>query len=678
MSGIFRTKWPGVVRGRQLEKSYSLFDLVCVGVGGTIGSGVFVLTGLITRENGPAAPLCYLVGGIGCIFSAASYAELSAKIPSTGSGYAYVMATLGEYPAIVAAGCLSLEYGGSAAAVARSWGDKLSSGLYNSMGIPKSTSQPFDLNIGASLLQLACVLLLLRGVDISKKTVNVLTVAKLVLCVIMITGGLCLLQPRLFSQVQFQSVSVNNVLRGSTTSFFAFLGYDEVCFLSSESKNPRNLSIAVFLTLAISTVVYVLAALALAGMSPRELINSESGFSSAFLAHGGGWEGFAHFVALGELLTLPLVVLITFMAQPRLQLALAQDGLLPEALGILDDRGNMRNGILCSGVVCVLLALLVPFRFLEDVISAAVLISFQMTNAALMVLRKAGAGSNEDDVSVARGGGGSSSSSRVAFNPLQQHSSHSSHSSSTDSAHLPETIASVSESQHGLSDGDSESKGNGEGGHDLPDGMIHVETEQSHLGSIHDPGLHQNSSQPNRLVALLLCFHCAAILFATCVSHPASQPTLSAVMAVLSAVACMWLARGIDTLPDSPPRPDSASTDSHLSLASGAPYQVPFVPYTPLIGTVINYLLLAQLSASSAFFLVLFFLAITLLYLGTRQWRGSWWGSIEELLNALDRAVDPPQADPPAAATHGAEIAASGARSYSPLEVAGADTRRRL
>ena len=641
MSGFFRTKWPGAITGRrQLEKSYSLFDLVCVGVGGTIGSGVFVLTGLITRDNGPAAPLCYMVGGIGCIFSAASYAELSAKIPSTGSGYAYVMATLGEFPAIVAAGCLSLEYGGSAAAVARSWGDKLSSWLNNTMGIPKSTSQPFDLNIGASLLQLACVLLMLRGVDISKRAVNVLTVAKLALCAIMVAGGLCLLQPRLFSPAQFQSVSMNNVLSGSTTSFFAFLGYDEVCFLSSESKNPRDLPRAVFLTLGVSTLVYVLAALALAGMSPRELISSEGGFSSAFFAHGGGWQGFAHFVAAGELLTLPLVVLVTFMAQPRLQLALAQDGLLPEALGSLDERGNMRNGILCSGAVCVVLALLVPFRFLEDVISAAVLLSFQMTNTALMVLRKAGAGSDGDG-SVARDSGGSS----VAFNPLQQHSSHSSHqvfhfSSSTDSIHLPETIASVSESQHGqsdreadgLSDGDSESKG--ERGHDSPD-EIQVETEQSqsHFGSIHVPGQHQNS--PNRLVPHLLCFHCAAILFTTCVTHPASQPTLSAVMAVLSAVACMWLARGIDVMPDSsPPFSDS-------------PYQVPLVPYTPLIGTVINYLLLSQLSFSSVVFLVIFFLAIILLYLGFKsQWKGNWWVIIESFLNSLDRSVDPPVSDP--------------------------------
>jgi amino acid transporter len=109
-----------------LERSLSLFDLICVGVGGTVGSGVFVLTGIIAHSYaGPGCVISWLIAGICCMLSALSYAELSSRMTSAGSSYAYVYYSLGELPAVIAAWCLSLEYGISGSAVARSWGEQL-------------------------------------------------------------------------------------------------------------------------------------------------------------------------------------------------------------------------------------------------------------------------------------------------------------------------------------------------------------------------------------------------------------------------------------------------------------------------------------------------------------------------------------------------------------------------
>ena len=154
--------------------------------------------------------------------------------------------------------------------------------------------------------------------------------------------------------------------------------------MAAEAKNPRqNLPLAVFGTILIVTTLYSFAALALVGMQDYRKIDSDSGFSFAFLSNG--WVGAAQVVAIGEIVTLPLGVLVSVLAQPRLQFALARDGLLPKVFARLDAKGNLSYSIMFSGIGSTLVALFVPFTSLNDVISAGVLISFIMTNVSLLV-----------------------------------------------------------------------------------------------------------------------------------------------------------------------------------------------------------------------------------------------------------------------------------------------------
>lgn len=160
-----------------------------------------------------------------------------------------------------------------------------------------------------------------------------------------------------------------------------------MCCLAAEAKHPQKiLPAAVFGTIAIVTVFYALASLALVGMMNYSDIDTESGFSVAFKDRGMQWA--ATIVAAGELITLPIVVLISFMAQPRLQYAMAIDGLLPPMFCELDKRGNLTKSMVVTGIVLSLIALLIPFAYLDDMISAGVLLSFNLTNTSLVIVRR--------------------------------------------------------------------------------------------------------------------------------------------------------------------------------------------------------------------------------------------------------------------------------------------------
>lgn len=375
-----------------VEQNHSLFDLLCIGVGATVGSGVFVLTGLVAHSYaGPGVVVSWAVAGLACGFSAMSYAELSASLPSPGSSYSYVYRYLGELPAYLAAYCLSLECGMSAAAVARNWGVKLS----NFLGQSAITSGDQDqgLNVYSGLLMAATVFLFLLGSDASKLTINIFTVVKILLILFMIACGWSLFQPRNIEH--FAPMGVTGIMRGATSCFFGFVGYDEVCCMALETKNPQeSLPIAVFGTIFIVSALYMLSSFALVGMQSYDKIDSQSGFAVAFYDNGYIIPG--NITALGELITLPLVVIVSFLPQPRILYAMAKDHLCPQAFATCNNKGVFVQGVLYSGVVCTLIAFFVPFSALDDVISAGVLLSFNMTNCCV-ILRRMDPGANEAD-----------------------------------------------------------------------------------------------------------------------------------------------------------------------------------------------------------------------------------------------------------------------------------------
>eukprot|EP00501_MAST-03F_sp_TOSAG23-6_P000607 GSMAST32.ASY1.ANO1.628.1 assembled CDS len=374
-----------------LDRSLTLTDLLAIGIGGTVGSGIFVTTGLIAHAYaGPGVVLSWLIGGVCCCISGLSYAEMSSRLPSAGSAYAYTYYTMGELPAFI------VEYGVSAAAVARSWGDKVVFVIeeqfkLNGVGFLNYEYGAFM----AGLIQFLSVLLLLLGFSISTRVIKVATVFKVILVIFIMIVGFIHFDISNVSPIVPNTKDKENGLHsfpsfgftGATQAFFGFVGFDEVCCMAAQTQDTRRvMPKAVLGTIAGVTVLSAGASLALVGMSDYKNISAVSGFTSAFQQHDLDWV--AYIVSFGELLTLPFVVVIAFLAQPQLLFAMSKDGLLPEIFSATDKNKNLFWGTAISGTLMTVIAVFVPFTHLEDVICTGVLISFNMTNVALILVLK--------------------------------------------------------------------------------------------------------------------------------------------------------------------------------------------------------------------------------------------------------------------------------------------------
>ena len=247
--------------------------------------------------------------------------------------------------------------------------------------------------------------MLLNGVKESKRVTNFFTALKVSIVMFMLIAGFCYVRPSNWRP--FSPYGAAGVFRGASGTFFGYLGYDQVSCLAEEVQDPKKtlpraiVGVLVFgryhcgelwvyvvywlaHQLLSVTFVYVAGTFVLTGMQPYDEISPVSGFPAAFYSVDASIA--AEITALGEIVTLPIVVLITIMTQPRLQYAMSVDGLLPPVFREVDGGGNLWKGTLVSGVLMVLIATFVPFENLNDMISCAVLTALSITDTSLVLL----------------------------------------------------------------------------------------------------------------------------------------------------------------------------------------------------------------------------------------------------------------------------------------------------
>ncbi|KAG6966934.1 hypothetical protein JG687_00004565 [Phytophthora cactorum] len=379
---------------QDLPRSLSLFDLICIGIGGTVGSGIFSTAASIVSDTaGPSAVISWLIGGVVCCMNALAYMELTTRIPSSGSTYAYAYHAIGEMPAVVAGWLLTLEYAVSGAGVARSWAQKVEDWVI--LEHPDASVHWLNLeysNILSAVIQGLCVVVLLAGLRFGKMFVNGFTILKLFVVIFIIIAGFCAidadnLSPFIPARAENSSgdmaYGTQGIITGATQAFFGYIGFDEVCCLAAEAKNPKKvMPVAVLSVVTGTAVLSVLCSLVLSGMVPYSQATSfPDGFS------GVGWDWASQIVRAGETITMPVVVLIAFLAQPRLNYALACDGLMPEIFAKVDAKGNLFVNTLITGIFFTLVAFVVPFVTLWDIVNFGILISFVMSNSSLMMIR---------------------------------------------------------------------------------------------------------------------------------------------------------------------------------------------------------------------------------------------------------------------------------------------------
>lgn len=382
------------------ETKLSLIDLLCIGVGSTVGSGVFVLTGDVLPVAGPSASLSWIFAGAACLLSGFAYMELSARLPTRGSCYTFSYHGLGELWAVIGAFCITLEYGVSGAGVARNWSRKMGNflgedykhvvffyfgkGTWAANATAAELDDPYArtdhnyMDLSAAFLTAGCTLLLMGGLSLSKAVVNLMTLMKVLLVIFMVICGFLGASQNIFESGEvFAPGGISGVVNATTLLFFGFIGFDEVCCLSSKAKNAsRTMPFALIGTLGI-------AALAISLISEP---GKSSDFGTAFADKG--WTVVSWIVCLGELILLPLVVLLSILPQPEVSATMATDRLIPSIFRKQSSDGTFVWGLALTGLIAlVALALACPFSILWNVISLGVLLSFNLSNASLINIR---------------------------------------------------------------------------------------------------------------------------------------------------------------------------------------------------------------------------------------------------------------------------------------------------
>ena len=380
-----------------LERTISPVGLTAMGVGAIIGTGIFVVIGQGAAAAGPAVVLAFVLAAVTCLFSALSYAELAAAVPVAGSAYTYSYATMGELVAFIIGWDLILEYGVSVAAVAVGWGGNVNAFLDSAFGfrIPDAIStSPEDggvFNLPAVFIVMAITFLLIRGTRESATANLIMVGIKIVILIFFIIAALTS-----FSIDNFKNFSPDGV-QGITTAggliFFAYIGFDAVATGSEESKDPgRDLPIAIVGSLVISTVLYVLVAVAAVGVAPIKVMtqskNSDAPLSAALEA-GTGLSWASAVLSLGALIAITSVVLVILYGQTRIFFAMCRDGLLPRSFAKIHPRyGTPARLTLAFGILVSILAALVPLAEIIKLVNIGTLFAFTLVNIGVIILRR--------------------------------------------------------------------------------------------------------------------------------------------------------------------------------------------------------------------------------------------------------------------------------------------------
>ena len=395
-AGLVRTLGPGA--------------LIAIGIGGIIGTGIFVLTGLAAAQHaGPAIPLSFIVAALGCVFAGLCYAEFSSMVPVSGSAYAYSYATLGEFVAWFVGWNLVLEYMLAAATVAVGWSRYLVK-LLDELHIvapAKLLSAPFTGEVGhafamsGAIVNIPAIFIAALATTIcyigirQSATFNGFVVAiKVSIVVLVIAFGAFFVDtgnwhPYIPENTgTFGEFGVSGILRASGIIFFAYIGFDAVSTAAQEAKNPqRDMPIGILGSLIICTVLYILMSAVLTGLVPYPQLNDAAPVVVALQAHPQlAWLKI--WVIIGALAGLTSVILVMILAQARIFLTMAQHGLLPPSFAKVHPKYRTPHiATVVTGGFAMLAAGLLPINVLSEMVSIGTLIAFIVVCIGVLVLR---------------------------------------------------------------------------------------------------------------------------------------------------------------------------------------------------------------------------------------------------------------------------------------------------
>ena len=394
-----------------LKRALTSWNLVALGIGAIIGTGIFVLTGTAAANHaGPALILSFLISAVGCVFAGLCYAEFASMIPIAGSAYTYSYATLGEFFAWLIGWDLILEYLFASSTVAVGWSGYVVS-FIKDFGInipPQLCHAPFDhikgegwvftgnlVNFPAVFIIAIITVLLVIGIKESARFNGLIVIIKLAVILLFIGFGMSYIDTSNWTPFipentgTFGQFGFSGILTGAGVIFFAYIGFDAISTAAQEAKNPqKDMPIGILGSLIVCTVLYVAVSAVLTGMVNYKELNVAAPIALAIDKAGSALIWLRPLIKIGAIAGLSSVILVMLMGQPRIFFSMAKDGLLPKSFSKVHPRFQTPYiTTLITGLTAAIIAGLLPINILSELVSIGTLLAFVIVCAGIIVLR---------------------------------------------------------------------------------------------------------------------------------------------------------------------------------------------------------------------------------------------------------------------------------------------------
>ncbi|XP_007430601.1 cationic amino acid transporter 4 [Python bivittatus] len=381
-----------------LNRCLTTVDLALLGIGGMVGSGLYVLTGTVAKETaGPAIVVSFIIAGVASLLAALCYAEFGAQVPKTGSAYMFTYVSVGEIWAFLIGWNVILEYMIGGAAVARAWSGYLDSifdhriknfteAHVGTWQVPFLAHYPDFLASGIVLIATAFISF---GARFSSWLNHVFSAISMGVILFILVMGFILARPQNWSASEggFAPYGISGIMAGSATCFYAFVGFDVIATSSEEARNPEKaIPRAIAISLSLATGAYILVSMVLTLMVPWHSLDPDSALADAFYQRGYSWAGFI--VAAGSICAMNTVLLSNLFSLPRIVYAMAEDGLFFQVFAHVHPRTQVPLvAIVVFGFLMSVLSLIFDLEALVQFLSIGTLLAYTFVAASVIILR---------------------------------------------------------------------------------------------------------------------------------------------------------------------------------------------------------------------------------------------------------------------------------------------------
>jgi basic amino acid/polyamine antiporter, APA family len=381
------------VGGADTPKHLGWIMLTALGIGATIGAGIFAMPGIIANQAGPAGILSFLITGLVVVTVSMCYEKFAQRVTNGVSAYSYVYHSLGEVFAWVVAFGLFLEYSFGSSAVSIAWAEYLKNAIGYTLppfwagSATVNNEFHFGINIVAiSVVTVVTIILIFGGVSKSAKLNFFLVCLKLTLLVTFLAVGIRHVNPA--NWMPFMPKGWDGVIRGAALAVFPYVGFDALFTFARESKSVNDTRKATYICVGLVAFLYVTVMAVATGLAPcfipgpdgtlvanQLFVGTEAAAPLATLLSAAGEQWCSKFISFGAVLGIFNVLLVLCMGGPRIFRNMAEDGLLPPIFAKV-NKGNPTVGIALNGVIVALTAGLVPFGDITHIMVLGTLVAF--------------------------------------------------------------------------------------------------------------------------------------------------------------------------------------------------------------------------------------------------------------------------------------------------------------